>query len=282
MNGLKDALDEHTPTTTESSTGKLQYALDEIRENGHRPWWWHDRLWDRIIEPTLSDVLPWRTANYHGVAVKQQWFDSTPAVNPGAERPLIAGVEAHIRRGDDIAIIGGGYGVATAISAWATGPGGSVTVYEGGEREAWKNRRLAAEANLRDRVTVEHAVVGDAVDVWSSTNGARLVDPADLDPGDVLVMDCEGAERPILDKMEQWPRAAVVEYHTTHGAPQAAVRQLLREQYEHVETVHDGDNGVLAGWRPAYTPRRGAPEPDGRSGNRATFGSHYSRGVSND
>lgn len=247
---LVDELDERAPPGARRRQGRIRYAIGEILENGSRSEWWHDRLWKRILMPYVSDYLPEKTTNYHGVAVKDRWLE--PNMTGIPERELVEGLEAVVERGDDVVIVGGGYGVSTAIAGWATGPKGSVTVLEAGERELRLNRELVEEGDLSDRVTVDHAIVGEPIDVWSSTDGADQVAPERLDPGDVLVMDCEGSELSILRGLDrrppqEWPRAVVVETHEAFGAPVEAIGSLLRRHYQVVEMVDPDIAEVLVG-----------------------------------
>lgn len=216
---------------------RLSYALREVTAKGHDPSWWHERLFRRLIRPYCSHYLPHRIANYHGVAVEQPVLDPTPRVQPEREAPLIRGIERNVRRDDHVVIVGGGYGVSTAISAWATGPDGRVDVYEGSEEWAAANRRLVERANVDERVTVHEAIVGDAVDVWGRSERAPSISPGTLDPGDLLVMDCEGAEMSILMGLSDTPRAAVVECHPDLGADDETIRRQLRERFDRVSSV---------------------------------------------
>lgn len=92
--------------------------------------------------------------------------------------------------------------------------------------EATKSRVETAETTLAHNLTpseVEliHAVIGDvathSVEKYGGADGDR-VSVGQLPSCDVLVSDCEGAERHILDNLCQRPRAMVIESHGFAGA----------------------------------------------------------------
>jgi hypothetical protein len=74
---------------------------------------------------------------------------------------------------------------------------------------------------------VENAIVGEGIDVWGD-EGDNVV-PASLPECDVIVMDCEGAERSILQGLddEQRPRLFIIESRQFQGVDPENVEQLL-------------------------------------------------------
>jgi hypothetical protein len=101
----------------------------------------------------------------------------------------------HTRPGEDVTVVGGGFGITTVAAAET---GARVTVYE-----ASADRLAALRETLRlngvgpDRVTLRQTVVGTLADAEAEAKGldpnaAPTVPPADLLPCDVLELDCEG------------------------------------------------------------------------------------------
>ena len=87
---------------------------------------------------------------------------------------------------------------------------------------------VVAREGFDDRVTVRHAIVGDARSVWGEAS-ADIVAAEALPPCDVLELDCEGAELDLIRRMTIRPRVVLVETHGIFGAPTADVGAALRE-----------------------------------------------------
>jgi len=155
-----------------------------------------------------------------------------------------------VRPGDDVVVVGGGFGVTTVAAAEAAGPSGSVTAYEASDKRSRVLERTV-ELNSVDNVTVRQAIVGTAVDVEGQATGATVVDPAALSAADVLEMDCEGAELDILRALDPGPRRVVVETHPDRDAPtELVVRELESMGYQIAEKRPDpGSGGILVAVR---------------------------------
>lgn len=156
------------------------------------------------------------------------------------------------RPGDQVAAVGGGFGITTVAAAEA---GARVTVYE-----ASADRLAALRETLRlndvgpEQVTLRHSVVGELADAEAEEKGlhpdaAPTVAPADLLPCDVLELDCEGAERAVLRGLGDdatdtaLPRVVAVEVHPIKLGenPEEVLDLLSGLGYEPVEWLtHDG------------------------------------------
>lgn len=129
------------------------------------------------------------------------------------EAGLINGMST-VRSGDTITLVGAGNGVSTTWAARLTGESGHVFAYEGANEQVDIARQTVKANNVSKCVTVKNAVVGTAVDVYGDGEVSKNVEPpTDLPKSDVLVLDCEGAEYDILTRLEELPRAIVVEVH---------------------------------------------------------------------
>lgn len=193
--------------------------------------------YDTYIRPHL----PLRKVSYNGVPVQVArlgdsiipWHETDI---PGYEQALVKGIREHVEEGDKIVIVGGGWGVSTVVAARHAGYHGCVTTFEG-SLSAAKNVQNTVEVNsVTNRVTVKHAVVGQAISLHGTTsedesvsNELPTISPTKLPQCDVLVLDCEGAELDILSRMEIDPRTIIVETHGIYGAPESEVRSCLQE-----------------------------------------------------
>lgn len=159
--------------------------------------------------------------------VPRRWRPHEVEDLPGYEAALLAGIEAHVRPGDRVVVVGGGVGVTAVAAALRAGPQGRVTCFEGGRQGVRLVRETATLNGVEDRVEVRHAVVGRLVSVYGTPPDHAVLAPTALQPCDVLELDCEGAEVDILTEMTIRPRVVLVETHGVRGAPTERVRALL-------------------------------------------------------
>jgi hypothetical protein len=198
------------------------------------------RIVGYLYRRTIRKALPMRAVKYAGIPISRNrrlgdgtlpdfLFPHFLADIADYEVTLIRAMRSQIRIGDAITIVGGGEGVTAAIAAKAVGEAGSVVCFEG-SREGVRDINITAARNkVSDRLTVIHAVIGEAIGVYGAPDSqSRLVLPAtELPECDILELDCEGAEITILRDMTIRPRAIIVETHGMFGAPAATVREQL-------------------------------------------------------
>ena len=178
----------------------------------------------------------------------------------------------HTRPVEDVAVVGGGFGITTVAAAEA---GARVTVYEASaDRLAALRETLRLNAIDAGQVTLRQAVVGTLAEAEAEGKGlaadaVRTVAPADILPCDVLELDCEGAERAVLRGLRDaaaddfLPRVVAVEVHPIKlGERPGEVLDLLDSMgYDPVEWLtHDGASisraefeGLLDGETPDVT-----------------------------
>jgi len=166
-------------------------------------------LVERVVTPRQIGV-------YNGVAARDCGLVSRH--EPQHKAVLAGAVRDVVSPGDRVIVVGGGRAV---VAVHAARCGGVVTVYEAGDAAMRVTESVLA---LNDVVfETQAAVVGEAGAV-AGTPATDRVDPAGL-TGDVLVLDCEGAERDILpvDGFE----TVIVETHPEHGSPLATISDAL-------------------------------------------------------
>lgn len=157
--------------------------------------------------------------------------------NPTYEEALTRALNATVRAGDKIVVVGGGEGVTTALAARLAGGRGSVLCFEG-DRDGIDAVKRTAEVNgVLDRIECVHAVVGPNLGVFGTEISERVVAPQDLPACDVLEMDCEGSEVQILSQMTIRPRVIAVETHGFNGASTALVAGILEQRGYRVEDL---------------------------------------------
>lgn len=178
----------------------------------------------------LDPFLPRITATYNGVKINASQYSRyrfpwTVNDKPHSESGLVNSLIENVNKGDTVVIIGGGWGVTTVTAAQRVGTSGHVIVYEGAKSEVEKLKDTIDINNVEDRVVINHAIVGEDINLRGKADGAATVAAGDLPDCDVLELDCEGAEVNILKKLKIRPRFILVE---SHGIFDASSRQLCK------------------------------------------------------
>lgn len=190
--------------------------------------------YDNYVRPQL----PRRVVLYNDVPVHAAFLGDSiipwhRTDDQGYEAALVCGIRTYVEKGDTVVVVGGGWGVSTVSAARQTGDEGKVITYEGGKQTVKKVRDSVQLNDVNRRVSVHHGIVGTAISLRDVGCDAEAVSPSELPECDVLVLDCEGAEREILDKMEIRPRAIIVETHGVFDSSTNIIEEiLLRNSYE--------------------------------------------------
>jgi hypothetical protein len=162
----------------------------------------------------FDSCVPWRVTHRDPVHYEESIVDS---------------INSYAKLGDQVAIVGGGWGVTTVYAARAVGDEGCVKVYEASNEYAEYTRETAKINGVRDRVDVTNAVVSHSVSTRGKTNSDKILQPTELPDCDVLQLDCEGAELEILSNIDIRPRVIIVETHGCFGSPTENVIQTLED-----------------------------------------------------
>ena len=180
-------------------------------------------LYDRVLRPHLPrDELE----VISGVPVRNAALLDTTDTRE-FEAIQANALRRHVHPGDEVVVIGGGFGVTSTIAAQRAAPDGRVDVYEPARNRASQTRKILSLAGVEEWVTVHEAAVGTlgiGTDPDADTTGSETVCPADLPECDVLDIDCEGAELDILRGLDQRPRLVLVEVHADAGVSESKIR----------------------------------------------------------
>jgi Methyltransferase small domain len=230
----------------------------------------------RKLLPTISEVkyagIPISRVRKLGDTAMSRFLIPHPLEDiEDYEQALVSALKSQVCIGDKVVVVGGGEGVTAVVAAKAAGETGSVLCFEGSKWSVRLIRATAARNKVSNRLTVKHAIVGQAISVYGmqEDHSTRIVAPADLPQCDVLELDCEGAEINILRNMKIRPRAIVVESHGIYGAPSKLIAEILENLNYAVENIgiaeprdipgcEAGDIRVILGKRngPPSTDRR--------------------------
>ncbi|WP_435359665.1 hypothetical protein [Haloarchaeobius sp. DFWS5] len=182
-----------------------------------------------------------RTRVLNGVAVPGTEFDDESDDFPDHEGTVVSALRRRVRRGDSVVVVGGGWGTTTVVAARMTHFEGDVTVYEPSAKMRYLLERTVAVNRVAELVSIESAAVGPVSEsserIFGSPDG-QSVAPSEIPPCDVLDLDCEGAELPILEAIEFEPRLLTVEAHPHLGCSRDTVEdQLAAMGYEIVDSA---------------------------------------------
>ncbi|WP_256301989.1 FkbM family methyltransferase [Haloarchaeobius salinus] len=222
--------------------GRLTWVADKYR-NRVRPWL-----------PARSEY-----SRRNGIPVaddKLRLFDrivpfGTKGYLPNFKETNSKQLREHVSEGDDVLVIGAGFGVSTVEAAKAVGSSGSVVAYEANQERFEKARETISINGVADRVDIRHGAVGPPSGDFDF-DGVEQVDLDALEEFDVIEMDCEGAELQILKETEARPRVFIVETHQekdwTEYDSVETIENLLRSSGYSVETHHgQWVNGLVTG-----------------------------------
>lgn len=195
-------------------------------------------------EPEHDPNSPSRMSVYNSVAIPDVPPEEERDYWPTYEELSNTELRRHVDRGDDVVIVGGGWGITTVVAARMTHYEGTVTTFEANSEMKETVERSMKINNIEDVAEVRHHHVGPAFDSaqehYGPADGEQL-NPEDLPVCDVLELDCEGAEREILEKMEIRPHCIIVESHPPDGVTtEEVIERLHNIDYE---VVNRGPNG---------------------------------------
>jgi len=178
---------------------------------------------------------------------RKKSFDSIVPGNPYSDSPkhesaIISALKNHVCEGDDIVVVGAGTGTTSIIAAKQAGKSGSVIAYDGSDRQVKKAKQVFVLNDVEDRCDVQQRVVGPAIHLASSehdtTSEHKSLPIAELPECDVLELDCEGAEKTIVEKMQIRPRVIIAETHPHFDSSPEQITDLLENKdYEVIKKV---------------------------------------------
>jgi hypothetical protein len=148
----------------------------------------------------------------------------------GYEEALVKMLRQTVLPGDNVVVVGGGWGVTACVAAEAVGKSGKVICYEGNLRNAERTRRAAELNEVADRLEVVSAIVARDVGIYDGQKAGKVLDPEALPPCRILQLDCEGAEIDIFKGMKIEPEIIIVETHGFLGTPTDSVAETLEQR----------------------------------------------------
>lgn len=170
--------------------------------------------YNAIVRPHL----PRKIGTFNGVAVRWPRLLDRQDHYPEWKRGTVGAVREQVGCGDHVVDVGTGFGVCTTVAARQ---GATVDTFEASVGRVEIARETMVLNDVEESVDVHHAVVGaPGAEVFGSFAGADRLAPEDLPACDVLVTDCEGAERELVEQLDViQPERLVIETHGFAGSP---------------------------------------------------------------
>ena len=174
-----------------------------------------------------------KIAVFNGVAVRGTSFYSKNDIFPEHEDELISAIRNYVKHGEKVLVIGGGSGASTVVVAHQVGPTGHVIAYEGNRNSFARSKETINLKKVDDRVEIHHAIIEKPIYLLGDIGNPPTIPAKDFPECDALVMDCEGAELPILENIQIRPRLIIVESHPSLNSPKEVIVKLLEKlEYE--------------------------------------------------
>ena len=184
-----------------------------------------------------------KIAVFNGIAVRGASFYSKEDIFPKHEDELISAIRNYVKNGEKVLLIGGGSGASTVVVAHQVGKTGSVIAYEANRNSFARTKETINLNKVDDRVKIYHAIIEKPVYLLGDLGDPPLIPTRDFSECDVLVMDCEGAEIPILQNLQISPRLIIVEAHPLLNSPKEEVIKLLDKLgYEIISSDSRGES----------------------------------------
>lgn len=177
-----------------------------------------------------------RIGMYNGVAVRNvHLLHDTDEFEH--ETQLMQSIRDFLSTGDEVVLIGAGTGASTVCAARQVGPEGTVTAFEAAENAVSKCRETIRLNRVNTIAECRHAVVETPIYLLGSANRAEQLSATDLPDCDALVMDCEGAEKAILEGLSDLPDVIIVETHVQFDSSSEQIREILSDRFTEVNAL---------------------------------------------
>lgn len=183
----------------------------------------------KIYYLTIRSYLPRKIGVYRGVPARRPRLFDASDVDRTYEKELLDDVESHVKSGDECVLVGAGFGVSSVVTAAVVGNSGSLVAYEASDERYECAKETIKINDCSDYVELRRAIVGSDIAVKGDATGVETISEGDLPRCDVMILDCEGAEKDIIAGLVDVPDRIIVETHGCFNSPTEEVVGNLEE-----------------------------------------------------
>lgn len=206
------------------------------------------RLTSAFYRKVLRKVLPKVGSIYYaGIKVSndKRLFDTVlnyPFIpksaidKPTYEQTLIKELQKHVQPSSRVVIVGAGVGITAVVAQQLISKEGSVICYESSLTQYKRALKTLQYNGIKENIQLINATVAENIGVYNQ-GSATTIPVGDLPNCDILQLDCEGAERLILQDMKIRPKTVIVETHGMFGAPTKVIQDILTKKGYAVEKI---------------------------------------------
>lgn len=194
------------------------------------------KLYYKLLRPHL----PRKIGILYGYPARRPKLLDATDIDETYEDVLIPAIYRSVKPGDDVVVVGGGFGVSSVAAAEEAGKEGSVTAFEPSTERYMCAMDTILMNHKLDQIDFRQAYVGIPNDL-SPEPGAAQISPEELPVCDALIMDCEGSEVDVISRMTAEPRVVVVETHGCFDSPTEDVTTALEERGYEIKSIRQDD-----------------------------------------
>jgi hypothetical protein len=184
----------------------------------------------KVYNITIRSQLPTKYRLLAGVAVPDTPLLDFTADKKEYKQGLMTAISEGVEEAHQVDLVGFGRGVSTVRSFDAGAE--HVTAYEAAE-EMISLGLKTVESNrpFDSQLTVKQAIVGSPIEIYGDDSNARIHSPEQLCNADVLILDCEGSEKSIIEDLGTYPGTIICETHPERGVPTDEVLSVMPDDY---------------------------------------------------
>ena len=176
-----------------------------------------------LYNETIRPYLPRKVIVHNGVPARTGYLLDSTDHRENWKKPLLNAIRDQSLEGRKIVEVGGGTGICTAELAKRSSRKGEVISYEADADSIETMEETLKLNKVRDIVTVREEYL-KSVDI----------------PCDILVLDCEGSEKNILEREHGNPKTVIVETHPSYGVSNEVVQEILTASGYTNPILHNG------------------------------------------
>lgn len=171
----------------------------------------------RKMLPTEKQTYDFKSSSYVSVKKFDQYTPKKFKPYDNDKKRVYRHFHQNItKNGDEVIIIGGGYGISAYYASQAVGKSGNVILYEASDSQVEILNKMLDDRGIGDICSITHGLVGKDFNVYGEDKNYQVISVGDLPNCDVLELDCEGAELKIIDDLEILPREIICEVHAQY------------------------------------------------------------------